>query len=136
MPDLIAFYDEMIVSLRADDHAVTRTYFDPDFVVREDPGMPYGGVYPGADGFIKLRHKVVTYWTLEILSRCASPEGDRLVIVLRLTGLPDGPLAGIETMVTVVWSFRGDKALEAQVLYYDTPRIVAALAAAEGNVPA
>lgn len=130
MADLIAVYDKMIVSLRADDDATTRTYFHPSFVVREDPGMPYGGVYEGADGFIALRHKVRTYWTLKILSRCVAPEADRLVIVLQMTGLPDGPLAGMETMVTVVWTFEGDKAKEAQVLYYNTPVIADAIARA------
>jgi ketosteroid isomerase-like protein len=77
-----------------------------------------------------LRHKVRTYWALAIDAKCVSPEGDRLVIVLKLTGHPDGPLAGIETLVTVVWAFRDGKAVEARVLYFDTPAITKALAAA------
>lgn len=127
MADLIAIYNELVPALRAEVDSVTRTFFHPDFVVHEDPGMPYGGTYHGADGFVALRRKVREYWSLEILSKCAEPGGDRLVIVLKLTGHPHGPTASLETMVTVVWTFRGDKAQEARVLYYDTPRLAAAM---------
>ena len=130
MSDLIAIYNQLVVALRAEEDSVTRTFFDPSFVVHEDPGMPYGGDFRGADGFIALRRKVRQYWKLEILSKCAEPGGNRLVIVLKLTGHPDGPTASLETMVTVVWTFRGDKAVEATVLYFDTPRLAAAIAGA------
>lgn len=127
MVDLIAKYDEFLVPLRADDRETARKFFHPDFIVHEDPGMPYGGMFAGADAFIELRHKVRQYWKLDIESKCVSPEGDRLVIVIHLTGLADGPCAGLETWVTVVWSFRDGKALEARVLYYDTPTVNAAI---------
>ena len=130
MPDLIAIYDRLVIALRGDDDAFTRSFFHPDFTVQEDFGLPYGGTFDGADGFIALRHKVRSYWALEIVSKCVAPEGDRMVIVLKLTGHADGPLAGMETLVCVVWTFRGDKAAEAKVLYFDTPAITQALAAA------
>ena len=130
MTDLIAIYDRLVISLRSDDDETTRSMFHPEFKVHEDFGLPYGGTFDGADGFIALRHKVRTYWTLAIDAKCASPEGDRLVIVLKLTGHADGPLAGMETLVTVVWTFRDSKAVEAKVLYFNTPAITQALAIA------
>lgn len=131
MPDLIALYDRLVIALRGNDDEAARAFFHADFKVHEDFGLPYGGTFDGADGFIALRHKVRTYWALEIVAKCAAPEGDRMVIVLKLTGHADGPLAGMETLVCVVWTFRGDKAEEARVLYFDTPAIAEALAAAK-----
>jgi SnoaL-like domain len=130
MPDLIALYDRLVIALRGGDDAEVHALFHPDFQVHEDFGLPYGGTFDGADGFIALRHKVRTYWGIEILSKCPAPEGDRMVIVLKMTGLPGGPLAGMETLVCVVWTFAGQKATEAKVLYFDTPAISAALAGA------
>lgn len=130
MADLIEIYNRLVIALRSDADEVSRSFFHPEFSVHEDPGMPYGGVYEGADGFINLRKKVKEYWSLEILSRCAEPDGNYLVIVLKLVGLPEASTAGLETMVTVVWTFEGDKALRAQVLYYNTPLLAAAIAPA------
>jgi hypothetical protein len=127
MSDLIRIYDQLVVALRAEEDSVTRQFFHPEFVVYEDPGMPYGGKYHGADGFIALRRKVRTYWKLEILAKCAEPDGDYLVVVLGLTGLPGGPVANLETMVNVVWRFREGKGVEARVLYYNTPPLAAAI---------
>jgi hypothetical protein len=127
MADLIAIYDRLVVALRGNDDETARTFFHPDFKVHEDFGLPYGGTFLGGDGFIALRHKVRTYWALEIVSKCVAPEGDRMVIVLKLTGQANGPLAGMETLVCVVWTFRGEKAAEAKVLYFDTPAITRAL---------
>ena len=93
MSDLIGIYNQLVIALRGDDDEAAHAFFHPDFQVHEDPGMPYGGTFQGADGFIALRRKVRTYWQLEILSKCVAPEGDRLVIVLRLTGQPEGPVA-------------------------------------------
>jgi len=130
MPDLIALYDRLVIALRGNDDEAARAFFHDDFVVHEDFGLPYGGTFQGAGGFIALRHKVRSYWALEIVSKCVAPEGDRMVIVLKMTGHPGGPLAGMETLVCVVWTFRGEKAEQAKVLYFDTPAIARALAAA------
>lgn len=130
MVDLVSIYDQMVVALRAEKDEVTRPFFHPGFVVHEDLGLPYGGTFHGADGFIALRRKVRTFWSIEILSKCASADGTCLVVVLKMTGLPTGPTAGMETMVTVVWTFLDGKASEATVLYFNTPPIASAIEAA------
>jgi hypothetical protein len=127
MPKLIATYNELIVALRADRDEDTRQFFHDDFRFYEDPGMPYGGEFEGADSFIQTRHKVMQFYKLEIESKCESPEEDRLVIVLKLTGHDHAPTKGIVTWVCVVWRFRDGRAEEARVLYYDTPRSNAAI---------
>jgi hypothetical protein len=127
LSDLLDVYNEIVVALRADNDEITRQYFDPEFVVYEDPGMPYGGVLHGPDAFITLRRKVRKFWDLAFIAKCIEPNGDKLVAVFNATGVPGSAVDGLETVVTVVWTFRGAKAVEARVLYYDTPRLSSAL---------
>lgn len=128
MSEMLSRYNEIVDALRAENDEVTLTFFHPDFIVHEDPGMPYGGVFHGGDKFIALRRKVRTLWKLDFIAKCEEVDGKTFVAVFRATGLPGGPLDGIETMVTVVWTFADGLALDAHVLYYDTPRLAAALA--------
>lgn len=131
MPDLISLYNQIAQALRAEDDSVTLQYFTPDFVVYEDPGMPYGGEFHGPDQFIALRRKVRKIWNLEFIAKCAEPDGPCMVAVFKATGVPGGLADSLEAFINVVWTFRGDKAAAARVLYYDTPRLAAALAARE-----
>jgi len=96
----IARYDDIIMALLAEEDNVTRKLFDPDFVVHEDTSMPHGGDTTGGDG---------------------------MGAMLSATGLPGGPVDGLETFVTVHWLFRDRLALEARVFYYGTPALAAAL---------
>jgi ketosteroid isomerase-like protein len=116
------------VALRAENDEITRQFFDPEFIVYEDPGMPYGGILHGPDAFIMLRRKVRKFWNLAFIAKCIEPNGDKLVAVFKATGVPGSAVDGLETVVAVVWTFRDDKAVEARVLYYDTPRLSLALA--------
>jgi len=125
---LLDVYNEIVVALRADNDEITRGFFDAEFVVYEDPGMPYGGILHGPDAFIRLRRKVRKLWDLAFVAKCIEPNGDKLVAVFNATGVPGSAVDGLETVVTVVWTFRGAKAVEARVLYYDTPRLSSALA--------
>ena len=128
MSDLLDVYDDIVVALRADNDEITRQFFHPEFIVYEDPGMPYGGILHGPDAFINLRRKVRKFWNLAFIAKCVEPNGDTLVAVFKFTGVPGSAVDGIETVVTVVWTFRDGKAVEARVLYYDTPRLSLALA--------
>lgn len=130
MVDLFALYDEIVIALRGDDDEHTLTFFHPDFVVHEDPGMPYGGEFRGGDKFIELRRKVKQYWNLAFIAKCADQDGRTFVAVFKATGVTGGPTEAMETVVTVVWTFENGQALEARVLYFDTPRLAAALAKA------
>lgn len=127
MADLFKIYDEIVVALRSEDDSAAMKYFHPDFVIHEDPGMPYGGVFKGADKFIELRRKVRAIWNLSFIARCADQDGKTFVAVFRATGVRGGLAESMETVVTVVWTFQDERALEARVLYYDTPRLSAAL---------
>lgn len=129
MADLIDLYNQIAQALRAEEDSVTLQFFTPDFVVYEDPGMPYGGEFHGPDQFIALRRKVRKIWNLEFIAKCAEPDGATMVAVFKATGVPGGLADALEAFINVVWTFRGDKAAAARVFYYDTPGLAAALAA-------
>ncbi len=129
MTDPVALYDKIVQALRAEDDSVTRELFAPEFVTHEDPGMPYGGVIPTGQGFIDLRRKVISHWQLALLYRCGEPGGRHMSAFLSAKGHPGGPLDGVETFINVSWTFDdNDKAQEARVFYFDTPRLAAAMA--------
>lgn len=128
MSDMLSRYNQIVDALRADNDEETLKFFHPDFVVHEDPGMPYGGVFRGPGQFIALRHKVRRFWNLDFIAKCEEVGGKTFVAVFRATGVAGGPTEGMETMVTVVWTFQDGLALDAHVIYYDTPRLSAALA--------
>ncbi len=132
MPDqmsaMLSRYNEIVVALRAENDAETVKFFHPDFVVHEDPGMPYGGGLRGPDAFIALRRKVRKFWNLDFIAKCEEVGGKTFVAVFRASGVAGSPVDGMETVVTVVWTFEDGLAKDARVLYYDTPRLAAALA--------
>jgi hypothetical protein len=131
MTDPLVLYSRILDALKAEDDAVTVRLFDPEFVIHEDPGMPYGGELRGAESFIKLRHKVYDSWgenCLELLFKCGDPDGQHAASVFRLTDRRAGVTGRAESYVTVVWTFRDDLATEVRVFYYDTPRLSLALA--------
>jgi hypothetical protein len=92
--------------------------------------MPYGGVMRGPDKFITLRRKVRKFWDLAFIAKCEEVGGKTFVAVFRATGAAGAVTEGIETMVTVVWTFEDGLAKDAHVIYYDTPRLSAVLAGA------
>jgi hypothetical protein len=130
MSDPAELYMEIITAMRSGNFDVAGKYFDPAFVVHEDPGMPYGGVLKGADAFFKLRRKVYDTWgegCLKLLFVCGD-KGDHATANFKITGRPGTSVANLESFVTVVWTFRNGLATEARVFYYDTPRLSRALA--------
>jgi ketosteroid isomerase-like protein len=130
MSDPVALYTAILDALKAGDDEATLRLFAPDFVIHEDPGMPYGGEMSGGERFIRLRDKVYESWgenCLELLFKMGDPDGDHSAGVFRLTDRRSGA-APTESYVTVLWTFRDDLAVEVRVFYYDTPRLSRALA--------
>lgn len=130
MSDPAELYMKIITAMRSGNFDVADKYFDPEFVVHEDPGMPYGGVLKGSDAFFKLRRKVYDTWgegCLKLLFVCGD-KVDHATANFKIVAQPGGKVQNLESFVTVVWTFRNDLATEARVFYYDTPRLSQALA--------
>ena len=131
MSDPVALYTAILDALKAGDDAATLRLFAPDFVIHEDPGMPYGVEMKGGERFIRLRDKVYESWgenCLELLFKMGDPDGAHSAGVLRLTDRRPGVTVRTESYVPVLWTFRDDLATQVRVFYYDTPRLSEALA--------
>jgi hypothetical protein len=106
-------------------------YFDPNYVIYQDHGMPYGGEFKGAEGFVRSFRMVYDTFgpnCLKMLFQCVDASGEHASMHLKLTG-PAGAAVQGEDFVTVVWTFRNDLALETRAYYYNTPRWCEILAA-------
>ena len=102
----------------------------PDFVIHEDPGMPYGGVYRGPEGFVKLVSNVVAAWDglqTECLSFLDEPGGDGILIIIRNFGRAPGTGKPLEVLTSEYWRIADGMLLEGRVWYYDSPTAAAAL---------
>lgn len=103
----------------------------PDFIVFEDFGMPYGGIYRGPDGFAELVSKVVATWDglqTECLSLLDEPGGDGVLMVMRLTGRSHSSGRTVEAQTSEFWRISNGRLAEGRVWYFDTPTVAAALA--------
>jgi hypothetical protein len=102
----------------------------PDFVVHEDPGMPYGGVYRGPDGFVRLVGNVVAAWDglqTECLSFLDEPGGDGILLIIRNFGKAPGTGKPLEVLTSEYWRIVDGTLREGRVWYYDSPTAAAAL---------
>ena len=130
MSDPLELFTRINTAMRAGEDA--SQYFDPDYVIYQDPGMPFGGEFRGAAGFLRSRRAVYDAFgpnCMQLLFKCAEPGGGRASLHFKLTG-PAGASNPMEGFTTTVWVFRNDLALETRAYYYDTPRWCEALAAA------
>ncbi len=106
------------------------TLVHPDFVVHEDPGMPYGGVYRGPDGFVQLVSNVVAAWQdlrTECLSFLDEPGGDGILLIIRNSGKAPGSGKPVEVLTSEYWRIVDGTLREGRVWYYDSPAAAAAL---------
>lgn len=132
MRDPVELYSNLLTAMRAENDDVTVKLFAPDFAIHEDPGMPYGGEMTGGANFLKLRKKVYDAWgpgCLELLFKTGDGQS-HATGYFRITDRRPGVTDPVESYVSLVWTFEDDLATEVRVIYYDTPRLSKALAAA------
>jgi hypothetical protein len=130
MTDPVSLYSNLLDAMRAENEEVTLKLFDPDFVIHEDPGMPYGGEMKGGAAFLRLRSKVYATWGPDCLNLLfkTGDGGEHAHGFFRLIDSRPGKPRTLESYVSLVWTFRNGLAKEVHVIYYDTPRLSKALA--------
>ena len=119
----IALFERLRAAIKAGEDP--SPYFDPDFVIYQDAGMPYGGEFHGVEAYLKADRMVPDVFgpnCLQMLFQCADASGEHASMHLKLTGRPAGATEPVEGHITVVWTFRNDLALETRAYYYNTPR--------------
>ena len=120
--DKCGFWDRFMAALVTGDSHSLSTMLDPDFVLYEADGLPYGGVYRGVQGCLDLSAAVGQTWKgysarrLEFV--CESD--DVLVIRLALSGTSRKTGISFETTALELWRFKYDKLVEIMPYYWDT----------------
>ena len=130
MSNPVDTYFALVAALKSEDEAAIRALISPDFVMYEDEGMPYGGVYRGQDGFFELIDKVWRTWGgthFEPLYQIADPAGSMVCAVVGFRGTPGQSTEAVEALINEVWEFRNGQAVEARVWYFDAPRLCRAI---------
>jgi ketosteroid isomerase-like protein len=133
MSSAVDLLSALVDALKAGDEQATRALISPDFVIHLDGGMPYGGSYHGPDGFLELTTTVFSAWggsDFEPQYQLTDESGSRVCTVVRFTGKPGGSSETLETMLSEIWEFRNDQAVEARVWYFDTDRLSKAMSGA------
>lgn len=103
----------------------------PGFVVRQAPGLPYGGDHCGIDGFLAMFAAMQRAWRDMAISQIAvigAPEGDTFALHMKVEGRS---AAGdpISSEVFERWLVRDGKVAEIQPFYWDTAALSARLEA-------
>lgn len=132
MSNALGLYFKLVDAIKAGDDEGTRALISPDFVLYQDGGMPYGGVYRGPDEFMQLIKEVWTLWGGTHFEPCyqiADPDGMRICAVVYFRAKLEQAAEPVETTLSEIWEFRDGQAVQARIWYADTPRLCAALAA-------
>jgi len=110
--DLEAFFDRLMASL------------DPDFVVYQAAGLPYGGEYHGVEGFTRVQEKIreeLLDLRVEDLELVA--EGDTVITLFRMLGRSKSTGQEYDMRQVEVWRLRDGKPISLTPYYYDTHQI-------------
>lgn len=127
---MIAWIEAMLAAIERNDTAEIKSLIHPDFVMYEDAGMPYGGVFHGPDGFFKMQQAVYGSWrdmSLERMFVLEEPGGDTVSVTYRFRARPQKSDDFVETFLHETWTIRNGLAIEAYVWYWNTPYLAKAL---------
>lgn len=101
----------------------------PEFVVKQAPGMPYGGEHRGMAGFLAMFAAMQRAWRdmkLHQIGVIGAPDGDTFALHMRVEGrAANGD--PISSEVFERWLVRDGKIAEIQPFYWDTAALSAAL---------
>ena len=122
------FAERFLTALRAGEFDTLGGMLDPDFFVTEAEGLPYAGVYRGAQGWRDLSAAIIKTWAgfrLEFIEY-AGESADTLVLRFRLTGRSRTTQKPFDTTVLELWRFRDGLLREIVPYYFDTHALVVA----------
>jgi uncharacterized protein len=109
----------------------------PAFTVTEANGLPYAGIYRGADGWRALCRAVVSTWrkfNIELLELIV--ETDTMVVVrFSISGRSSRTSREFRSTVLEYWRIEDGKILEILPYYWDTQELFAAHESDGGGAP-
>jgi len=94
----------------------------PDMVLREAPGLPYGGIYKGVDGFEAMIHKLHSLFDIDFRAEYRDA-GDVVLDIAWLTMTSKKTGKVLETQVCELWAVENGLVTSIDVFYHDTKAI-------------
>lgn len=107
----------------AEGRAVVQALFDPNFVLIEPEGLPYGGTYHGPEGWWEAGRRITSTWSdlkLEPIFIKGDPDGEDFALFLKLSGRSAKTGTPFQTTVLEHWVVRKGKLVKIQPHYFDT----------------
>jgi ketosteroid isomerase-like protein len=120
---------EIYESVVAGDLEGLRRHMTVDTLFIEPDSLPYGGTYRGFDGFLQLVERITKVWSGFAIKLVKLIADDGYVVALiSVSGKINA--RAFEMDVTEVWKLRDGKVESNHIYYFDTKRLMDAIAAA------
>ena len=120
----LSVQERFVAAVFAGDGDTIRALAHPDFELHEGSGLPFAGVYRGADGFLAFLAVFGETFDIEILAPVRTYQSEdpdflafefNLRAVLRATG------ALFESTLIESWTFKDGKVLQIRPHYFNSP---------------
>jgi ketosteroid isomerase-like protein len=116
--------ERFVSAVFAGDRETIRALCDPDFELHEGSGLPFAGVYQGAEGFLHFLAVFAETFDIDRLEpvrayQAEDPDSMAFDFDLRATVRSTGEL--FESTLVEVWTFRGGKVLRIKPHYFNSP---------------
>lgn len=115
-----AFVTAVFAGAAATIHALAA----PDFELLEGSGLPFAGVYRGAEGFLEFLSVFAATFEIERLAPVRSfmsDDPDRLAFEFDLRGIHRATGEVFESSLIELWNFRGGQVVSIKPHYFNVP---------------
>jgi ketosteroid isomerase-like protein len=114
-----------VAAVFAGDGDTIRSLCAPDFELLEGSGLPFAGVFRGAEGFLAFLGVFNDTFELEYLNpvrHYASDDPDRMAFDFELRGVHRATGEAFESSLVELWTFREGKVVTIKPHYFNVPK--------------
>ncbi|MGW0518151.1 nuclear transport factor 2 family protein [Crossiella sp. NPDC003009] len=102
-------------------------FLDPDIVLYQAEGLPYGGQWRGPEGLARFMAVMARTWaSFEILAQERLADGDRVVVLSQVRARGRATGAELEFPILQFIRLREGRLAEVRPFYWDTAAVAAA----------
>src|SRR5689334_21665957 len=124
MEDAQATVERFIEAATSADPTAAEQLVAEDVVVREPPGLPYGGEYVGREGLRRLHERMAATWERKRGSpdgtRTYFVHGDQVVVAGKVAGRVRGAAHDVEIQVLERYTVNDGMIVEIVPFYFDS----------------
>ena len=119
----VAIKDQFVAAVMAGDQDTISSLADPDFELLEGSGMPFAGVYRGADGFMQflgIFFETLDIERLEPIRTYQTEDPDFIASEFEVRGTLRSTGKIFESSLVEIWRFRNGKVLSIKAHYFNS----------------